>query len=495
MDSVYRNLIRMREQLINALVVDKRFKDKLQKIFGKRRKLEKNESHNLSIKDIKILEERLDNFSDDIEFYNIVRKIIEAQKELEEYLNKVWDNVKSKNINKENSVFCRIPVDSSFYKNYLFFNNSKGIFEQLEDLKNLIDGNTAYSEYLSKIDKTISKFLPSDKEFPNISYTEFQTEQLVKILPYLFVYLINFLNAFISIRKYIFFYSNDLNLTYRVNRKIKIYLDKAERNKVQTILRVTWKAIIDTLVETETEWSLEDLYLIKYEQVSEQDIIGVEYIGIQKLQASVLKDDTLRDALNRYIPIKASDKKIEKQVWILEEFIKNKPLLPNLISHVRIYLADRIRRNDYAGKSLIYASIVDARMRDLKKDNKVFGEEFFERYVELPERIKEEASWSFSMAKAVRNLFEDQNKRRSYANLLLTTIRRNNKYRFVNILLKTLSEKKERVNNINIIGFIFSKILSNDTSWKNYAFVFVVGLASDRGEKKWRKLSLRYSGL
>ncbi len=95
MDSVYRNLIRMREQLINALVVDKRFKDKLQKIFGKRRKLEKNESHNLFIKDIKILEERLDNFSDDIEFYNIVRKIIEAQKELEEYLNKVWDNVKS----------------------------------------------------------------------------------------------------------------------------------------------------------------------------------------------------------------------------------------------------------------------------------------------------------------------------------------------------------------------------------------------------------------
>lgn len=484
-ESEYRNLIRKREQLINVLVTEERFKNKLQEIFGKRRELVRNGSHNLSIKDAKLFEEKLEDFSDDREFYKAVKKIIKAQKELEKYLNKVWNNVRLKNISNENSVFCRIPVHNSFYKNYLFFNEGEGIFKQFEDLKNLIDGNTNYSEYLSKIDKTISKFLPSDKKFPNITYTEFQVEQITKFLPRLFVYLINFLNAFIYVDRdigSIFFYSSDLDFTYRVNKKIKIYLNRAKNDKTVTILRVTWRAVIDTLIETETEWSLEDLYLIRYKRISQQDLIGVDYIGIQKLQASVLKDDKLRDALNIYVPVKASDEKIEEGVWILEEFIKNKPLLPHLTRHVRLHLADRISGDNYVGKSLIYASIIDAKIRDLKKNSKIFGEGFFGRYVELPEMIKEDALWSFSIVKIVGSLFEDQNERKSYASLLLTTIKRNNKYRFVNILLKTINERKERMNDIkSLIGFIFSKILSNDTSWKNYAFVFVVSLISDGG--------------
>ena len=83
----------------------------------------------------------------------------------------------------------------------------------------------------------------------------------------------------------------------------------------------------------------------------------------------------------------------------------------------------------------------------------------------------------------MRDLFEDQDERKSYANLLLTAIRRNNKYRFVNMLLKTLTEKKDENKDIkSLVNFVFNKILSNDLSWKNYAFIFVVSLVSGGGE-------------
>jgi len=481
-DDTYRKLIQKREELINSLV--KKFKENLQKAFGKRKELTKNGSHNLSVDDIKLLEKKLNDFSEDEDFYKNVKRIIEIQKELENYLNQVWDNVKSKNI--KNSVFCRLPIDNSFFKNYLFFNNSRGIFEQLEDFKNLIAGNTSYSAYLSKIDKAISKFLPSDKEFQNIFYTEFKTKTITKDVPYLFIYLINFLNAFVPVRNigniffYIFFYSNDLDFTYRVNKKIRIYLNKSNQASDLTLLRITWQAIIDVVMETETVWNLENMYLIRYEKLSQQDLIGVEYMGIPKLQASIIIDDTLRIALNKHIPVRASNDRIEKSIWILEEFIRNKPLLPHLIQHIHIFLADKdIDRRYFAGnRSLVYASIADAKIKEFGGDNRLFGENFFKRHKEVLTEIKNDAEWVFRISNIFRDLFENQDERKSYANLLLTAIKRSDKYRFVNILLKTFIDKKNENKNIkNLVNFTFNKILSNDLSWKNYAFIFVVSLA------------------
>jgi len=478
-DIKYRELIKNRELLVNKLVNDKSYQKFLREIFGKRKKLAKNRSHNLSSEDIKLLEDKLDSFQDE-DFRKEAEKVIEKQKELEDYLIKAWDNLKSKGISRDSSVFYRIPIDSSFFKNYLFFNSSRGIFEQLEDLRNLLDGNTSYSEYLSKIDRAVSKFLPSDEKFPNITYTEFRAQLLAKEAPYLFVYLINFLNAFTFVRNVgsILFYSSDLNLTYHVNKKIKTYLSKNEQASDLTILRVTWQSIIDTIMETETVWTLENMYLIRYERLSQQDLIGVEYIGVPKLQANILIDDTLRNALNKNIPVKASNGRIEKRAWILEEFVKNKPLLPHLIHHLHIFLADRIDRRNYAGKgTLVYANIVDAKIREFGGDNILFGKEFFKRYNLLLTEIKEDAKLAFWISNLFRDLFESQDERKGYANLLLTTIRRSDKYRFVNMLLKIFIDKKGKNENIkNLINFTFNKILPNDLSWKNYALILVAGL-------------------
>uniref|UniRef100_A0A7C4JS24 Uncharacterized protein n=1 Tax=Thermodesulfobacterium geofontis TaxID=1295609 RepID=A0A7C4JS24_9BACT len=476
-DSRYRNLVKEREELIVNILKNNNFKEKIEEVLGKRKELIKEGSHNLTVDDIRRLEENLGNFTDD-DLRKEIENIIRKHKELENYLNKIWDVFKAKNISKDKSVFYRIPIDSSFFKNYLFFNNSKGIFEQLEDLKNLLDGNTNYSEYLSKIDKTISKFLPSDEEFPNISYTKFRAETILKDVPYLFVYLINFLNAFVNVRGIgnVFFYSNDLDFTYQINKKIRVYIKDSDNNL--KILRLTWQAIIDTLVETETTWVLENMYLIRYKSLSQQDLIGVEYIGILKLQASIILDDTIRDTINRNIAVKASNGKIEQQVWLLEEFIKQKPLLPHLINNIHLYLADNIKYEGFISmRTLVYASIVDAKVKEFGNDNRLFGDHFFNSYRQLLSEIKNDVRRASGAVRAISETLEDSDERKSYANLLLSAIRRDNKHRFVNTVLKALVEKKGEEKVVKtLMSFIFDKILSNDLSWKNYALILVGGL-------------------
>ena len=476
-DSRYRNLVKEREELIVNILKNNNFKEKIEEVLGKRKELIKEGSHNLTVDDIRRLEENLGNFTDD-DLRKEIENIIRKHKELENYLNKIWDVFKAKNISKDKSVFYRIPIDSSFFKNYLFFNNSKGIFEQLEDLKNLLDGNTNYSEYLSKIDKTISKFLPSDEDFPNILYTEFRVKTILKDVPYLFVYLINFLNAFVNVRGIgnVFFYSNDLDFTYQINKKIRVYIKDSDNNL--KILRLTWQAIIDTLVETETTWVLENMYLIRYKSLSQQDLIGVEYIGILKLQASIILDDTIRDTINRNIAVKASNGKIEQQVWLLEEFIKQKPLLPHLINNIHLYLADNIKYEGFISmRTLVYASIVDAKVKEFGNDNRLFGDHFFNSYRQLLSEIKNDVRRASGAVRAISETLEDSDERKSYANLLLSAIRRDNKHRFVNTVLKALVEKKGEEKVVKtLMSFIFDKILSNDLSWKNYALILVGGL-------------------
>ena len=479
-DENYRKLIKKREQLINALVKNEKFESTIKMILGKNKKIIKdNGLHNLSAEDLKLLEEKLNDSSKDMEFNDAVSEIIKTHRDLERYLNEVWNSVKQKNISKENSVFCRIPVDNSFFKNYLFFNNSRGIFEQLEDLRNLLDGNVSYSDYLNKIDKTISKFLPSDNEFPNIFYTKFRTEAFVKEIPHLFVYFLNFLNAFITVANVsIFFYSNDLNLAYQVNKRIKIYLNESRERRNLTLLRVTWQAVIDTIIETESIWSLENMYLIRYERLSQQDLIGVEYIGIPKLQASIVLDDKMRNALNKSIATKVREGRIDKSVWLLEEFIKNRPLLPHIINNIHLCLADDKNKKYFAGKrTLIYASVIDAKIKEFGQVKGLFGDNFFTRYEEMKAKTKGDVKRIFITSNNLYDLFESQDERNNFAQILLEKIKRGDKYSFVNTFLKSLLSKKTENKNIeNLVNFAFNKILSNDLTWRNYALSFVISL-------------------
>ena len=366
----------------------------------------------------------------------------------------------------------------------------KNIFMSLLGLKEIED------EILRYIDKATSKFLPSASDFSNISFTKscITMENLFHLNPTSSIFILTYPLAFISetldfFGYQIMFYSNDLTFTYNVGKKLKFYLKRAyEEGQKVNILRITWNSIIDSLIESESLWSLENMYLIKIKLGKNQDLDKVEYIGIPKLQASIILDDTIRDALNINLPVKASNGKIEQSVWLLEEFIKQKPLLPHLIKNVHLYLAENLGRFISVWR-LVYASIVDAKVRELGQDNRLFGDYFFSSYRQLLSEIKDDARRTFGAVKTIRTIsemFGNSDERKSYANLLLGAIRRNDKYRFVNTILKPLVEKKKAEkkeeekdfeNDVKILmNFIFDKILPNDLSWKNYALILVVAL-------------------
>jgi len=416
--------------------------------------------------------------------------------EYEIYLKKVFAQNKKTLLDQLKSV--GIIGYNDFFTNLSIFNPSSNVAGKEENILTLFD-KLIWEGYVRKdkkikniptnvLDKSLSPFIYSASDFHNEYYgkpTTLRTlEVITSIKPVVYLLTVPFSFVWISGKNYLF-YAPDIKFAYHVNKKLRYYIKNVgSLSNEKNIFKITWNAILDTLIEYKSQYSLENMYILEFSGIQNQQIQNVDYIGILKLQASIIIDDTIRDALNKNIPVKTSNGRIEERVWILEEFIKNKPLLPHLIHHIHIYLADRINRTNYVGKrSLVYASIVDAKIREFGGDNRLFGEGFFKRYREILTEIKDDARWAFSITKAFKDLFEDQDERKSYANLLLTAIRRNDKYRFVNTLLKAFTEKKSENKNIkNLVNFTFNKILSNDLSWKNYAFIFVVGLVSGGGE-------------
>jgi len=284
-DDKYREFIRRREDALNRL---EKCKGYIQPILRKRKKLFERGKHRFTLEDLESLKNAISQChekSDDC--LRLIEEALKIHKELREYLERLWMSVRvSCDVPTDKSRFFRIPVDNSFYKNYLFFNYSRGILEQLEDTWSLIEGNAEYSEYLSKIDKTLSKFLPSDSEFSNILYTPLRVTPLLEQLPHLFIYLLNFPNAFTFVPSvgYIFFYGGHLEFTYYVNKKLKTFVEQASKsdNKNINLFKITWQAVIDILVKYKSKWTLENMYLIQYRGIKQQDLIGVEYIGISK---------------------------------------------------------------------------------------------------------------------------------------------------------------------------------------------------------------------
>lgn len=499
-DEKYLRLIREREEKLNFALSEENCEIEFARLLGKRKLFDKNKNtHKLNLNDFLTVKDKLKNLPEQfLDCKLSMDAAFDIHERLEMYLEKLWTsltedsyikNLKDKK-DKKKSKFFRLPIDSGFYHNYQFFNQSKGIVEQYMSLKGVLEGK------ISKIARDVSKFLPSTKEFPNILYTNFDISTIKREVPNLALYLIcvdlgmtdvNYGN----IGK-ILFYSSSIEFTFAVNKKLKILINQMRtRRSKYSIFKLTWSAIIDTITETRAEYSLENMYLIllyrnEIGQIivpQTQSFVKVEYIGIPKLQASIILDDKIRDALNRNLPVKASSGKIEEQVWLLEEFIKQRPLLSHLIRYLHLYLAEDINRRGSVSKStLVYASIIDAKVREFKDNNRLFRDYFFNSYRQLVSEIKDEVRRAFGVINSVNVLFENQDDKENYANLLLSAIKRGDKYRFTNTILKALVEKKGEEEIVrNITNFIFNRILPNDLSWKNYAIILVGGLIEGGG--------------
>jgi CRISPR-associated protein Cst1 len=222
------------------------------------------------------------------------------------------------------------------------------------------------------------------------------------------------------------------------------------------------------------------MYIISYKRLDNQTQENIEYIGIPKLQASILLDDTIRYNLNNRIQFRS--KNFENNFcWLLEEFIKGKPLYPIILNHINLVLNEE---TSLKINPSIYSLIIDAKILELRSRNKgksLFSTDFFDTYKSLVGEIKKDLIYSSFSAGLVKGIFRDDDTKRRIARELFGALKEKNKNIFLNILLKNMNENKELCSNENFNRWIFDKIIKNDTSYEMYGLLLIMNLL--RGEK------------
>jgi CRISPR-associated protein Cst1 len=338
-------------------------------------------------------------------------------------------------------------------------------------------------------DSTVNPFLYSPSEFSNIGYTKpLKTMEIKKSLGInlpIFVSLLCFEHAFENyyeknVVRNICFYTNNLDVCYSINKRMRIKKEIAlNKSKQQSLLKITFESVIDELVESKANFSLENMYLIEYEDIQNQKLINVEYIGVPKLQASILLDDVIRENLNNSIQFRSTKFKGNQYCWLLEEFIKGKPLYPIIFNYINLVLNEEINLTPYRYLYSLYSLIIDANMLDFKSKNKkwcLFSSDYFDNYKSLINKMKKDARFTSFSASLISQISEDIDKKRRIARELFGALKKKNKNIFLNILLKYMNEEKKLCSNENLNGWIFDKIIKNDTSYEMYGLVLIMNL-------------------
>jgi len=391
-------------------------------------------------------------------------------------------------IEKNYSKNGRIQLSSSnefyYFHNFLFFQpkwkkeKQKSAFEEILGLKNLED------DVLVHMDRTVSKFLPSKEEFPNISYTGslITNHTLQNIVSHSTIFVLTFPLGFIYLmnekdkeeNRRTMFYSSNMEFSYKINKKIKQMVERSTEKK-ESIFTVAWEAIIETLTELKSQWALENMYLVSYNLEENQKLINVEYIGIPKLQAAIIMDDTIRENLNKYIPYRKIEGKI-KWKWLIQEFIKGNLLYPTIMNHLYLVL-NKDAKLSYS--SSLYSLLLDSKILEFKskkEKSQIFSPDYFDNFKSLIKNIKDEISFTSFASGLINQISESAETKNRIARELLGTLKSNNKNMFLNILLKNLNENKELSSNRNFYNWILEKIILNETSFEMYGLILIMNL-------------------
>ena len=217
------------------------------------------------------------------------------------------------------------------------------------------------------------------------------------------------------------------------------------------------------------------MYLIEFEGIgNDQKLKDVRYLGITKLVANIIIEDTIRDALNSNIQINSG--KNSEWVWLLEEFIKNKPTFPYILKHSVLRINNKTKQKTV--KPLLYGLSVDAKIKSITKDRGRIFEQYFSLELEdMGFQIKESYKWMNLASKNASKVFSSDN-RDKFVPRLITTIKKQNKHAFMNIILKALLEERKKdprtVKYLN--DYLFNNIIQNETNWQNYALAILIGL-------------------
>jgi len=313
--------------------------------------------------------------------------------------------------------------------------------------------------------------------------TDSGIKKFVEKIPRLFVYLLSFPKAFNRVgTTNISFYSDSTDFSYKVNKRVNLLSKNVGQDSSSKILEITWQSILDTLWELKGGWALENMYLIQYRRLDSQVQEDVEYIGISKLQAEILVDEKIRERLS--IQVKIAEKGSKSYVWLLEEFLKNKPLLPVFYKNLRLYFAGRLSSIPYT--SLIYSAAIDKALKELSGEKRLlFSDEFFNRHKSIVDSVKNTAESYFSVVGNIKKkIFSEFSleEKESLACRLFTRLRKHDKYGFVNELLRSLNQVN--IDAEQLVEYLFEKILQNSQTWQENSVPIIVGLIKGGDENE-----------
>ena len=443
---------------------------------------QKNEELRVSVTEIEITKNII------VSFNRVVKELLnEKFSEYRIYLKKVFSQNKKTLLDQLRSV--GIIGYNDFFTNLSIFNPSSNISGKEENVLTIFE-KLIWEGYVRKdkkiknlptniLDKSLSPFIYSASDFHNEYYGKPMTlktlETIAFIKPVVYLLLVPFSFVWISGKNYLF-YAPDIKFAYHVNKKLRYYIKNIDSLNNKKIFKITWNAILDTLIEYKSQYSLENMYILEFSGIKNQQIQNVEYIGISKIVSTILLDDKIRESLNKSLPFRKLKEGQYVWSWFLEELIKGNPLYPIVLGHVSLSVKDKDQK--ISGNTIFYALSTDIALNEVSSiENKyLFTDDFFEKLSgigNLPQRIKQIVGKLYAISNLVEEIFS--NDERNIAPELFSALRKKNKNAFVNIVLKNIIGKKGKEIE-RMTDYLFKNILNNENLWERYAMAIIVGL-------------------
>jgi CRISPR-associated protein Cst1 len=411
--------------------------------------------------------------------------------------------------NRLNNIFCEIIEDSSYgfknvgpkitdlvsdfdlnptasHRNFFIYNPKKSLFDSFRYIYFLLKGDNrqlngilkelvksrnsvAYEEYL---DSTSTPFLYSEKDGSNLGYTQPMAIQDLEhtLDPPIPVYAatLAFAYAFSYVGgRQVYFYTNNLEICYNLNKRLSV---KKELSRNPNLFRVAWSSVMDELIEQKARFSLENLYLVEFDKIKNQKVVGVDYLGISQSQATLLLDETVRSALSTRLSYGLGREK--SNLWLLEGFLKRMPIYP---SALRLFW-EAIGKGRPLDTRLFYALAIDAHMRGDDDSQNIFSMNFFDNPRGIVSKIKRDVNWMYVIQNAVHDIYLNEAGKKPLLYEIFSALKSSDRSMFMNIILRTLNQisadKKKRA---LVDTYISSRVLKN-RCWEIYALPILNGL-------------------
>ncbi len=397
-----------------------------------------------------------------------VKNIDTRELELEEVKEKLRQIAEEKLTIKNKARTLIYKNMNNFYRNFLFFQKEKPS-EILEEFEKYLK-----TPPQKEIERTISKFLISFKEFSNEFFDKPPTLATLNEnlrIP-LHIFLICVEDGFVEIptergeSERIFVYVPQLERCYEIHKRLKTIV---KRVKSGDLFRLAFNEIVDILYKEKSWWILENLFLISYKGIAQQAVVGVKYLPFDKTVAEILFEDELRKNIIRVIRIRKGEKREDwREVSGLDGLVKKEVLSYHILDYLDYLCHEEKERGKetISFDTFLYWAAIDIINSEEKDKPREMREKFKKIVREMRHTSKELFSFLFERYKQM----QQKKKIEKYFYFLLKSVRKGEKSNFINAFCHFLA--KENIVNKEINKYVL--IILEKENWIPYTISLLI---------------------